>query len=895
MSNTRRNKPFIFISLAAFALSSLLFFTSLDNKLFDLFLRILPSLTENEEVIILTLDDDSINLAGGFPFRREVMADVVILLKELGVKTMAFDLSYLDESHTRIDPDHAARVFDNSLDTGFAILDEAAVSMIDEIGPSTSPGDREFYKEDILYLHDYVRGELETTLSLLIRDVDEYFAKALAFSGSSWLTLTMIRPEDTFEFIMGNTGRTVESENIHVSDPETDRYLAENIAFKNISSERDSRTPEMAGVMPAISRLLSRSRGAGFVNAIPDTDGLRRRVHLLLKYNDLYYRQLSLAALQEKLGYTSIDVTDKAITLINHDNTELRIPRAEDGSILIKWPKKTFYDYNVMSLVELVQYTMIEPFLVQNMALMHDSGFFYYQDGKNPYEYYLEAEEIKNSYFAHNSAAAEDWFAARRNFFDSAEAFLFGPYEEAILADVGDYGELADYVRNLFDGSRRQWSRLNDIRSSAIALNDSLVIIGVDATSMTDIGLTTFQEAFPLVGTYATIVNMLLSGEFLDDAPWYISAVIALLYSLLLGFLLSRFDTLLSMISGISGLVLLSAGFAAFFWISKIYIGFAVPLAAAGLGFISIMVFKSLTASREKAFLHGAFSRYIASEIITEIINNPDKLNLGGEKREMTAIFTDIQGFSTISEKLDPVNLVKLLNRYLTAMSNIIMENLGTIDKYEGDAIIAFYGAPLHRADHAALACRSALAMKAAERELNKIVLEEGLSPTPLFTRIGINTGEMVVGNMGAENKMDYTIMGNAVNLAARLEGVNKQYRTGGILLSDYTHDQIGSEFVCRRLDRVRVVGIHTPLRLYELLYHESEMDDMKRKWVAAWEKAIDYLESRQYGAASSLFTIIKNKRPSDRVAGLYLLRSESFKKDPLPLSWDGVTNLTSK
>jgi class 3 adenylate cyclase len=176
----------------------------------------------------------------------------------------------------------------------------------------------------------------------------------------------------------------------------------------------------------------------------------------------------------------------------------------------------------------------------------------------------------------------------------------------------------------------------------------------------------------------------------------------------------------------------------------------------------------------EENFIQGAFSRYLAPEIISEIIKDPNKLNLGGEKREMTAIFTDIKDFSALSEQLDPAHLVRLLNKYLTTMSNIIMEHLGTIDKYWGDAIIAFFGAPLFNAEHSALACRSALAIKAAERELNKTIVNEGLSPVPIFTRIGINTGEMVVGNMGAEKKMDYTVMGNAVNLASRIEGANK-------------------------------------------------------------------------------------------------------------------------
>ncbi|MDR2575676.1 MAG: CHASE2 domain-containing protein [Treponema sp.] len=882
MAKTSQRKSFVKVSLAAFAVSSLLFLTSLDYKFFDLFLRFLPSLTENEKVFVLTLDDDSINLAGGFPFRREVMADVVILLKELGVQTIAFDLSYLDESPYRLDPVYAADVFGRSLDTNFARLNEAAAAVIDGIVPSAGQNQRELYKRDMKNLFRGVRGELEASFSLLTMDVDRYFAQAIAFSDCSWLTLTMFRPEDILE------GGEV------TTNAEIDQYLADYIALENISGADDSKTRDMAAVMPTIQKLLSRAKGAGFVNASPDIDGFRRRINLLVKYKGAYYGHLALVALRDKLGYTSIEVTDRAVTLIKPDGGKLRIPRAQDGSMLLKWPKKTFYNYRIMSLVQLVQYTLIEPVFAQNIALMNNSGFFsYWDNGRNPWEYYLEAEEIRNAAFAKNGAAGIQWLTARENFLRSCDTFLNGPYEQTILADVGDDQETADFVRELFGACRDQFKLLADIRNSAAALKDSFCVIGSDATSMTDNGLTTFQENFPNVGTYAVAANMMLSNEFISDTPRYVPAIIALLYSLLTGFLLSRFGNRLSIITGVSGLLILSGAFAVFFMSSRIYIGFAVPLAAAALTFISMMAVKFLTASREKAFLHSAFSRYLAPEVVAELINDPDKLNLGGEKREMTAMFTDIQGFSTISEQLDPAQLVRLLNRYLTTMSNIIMGNLGTIDKYEGDAIIAFFGAPVSRENHPALACRSALAMKAAEKELNKIVLEENLSPTPIFTRIGINSGEMVVGNMGAENKMDYTIMGNAVNLAARLEGVNRQYHTGGILISEYTREKLGDEFLLRRLDRVRVVGVNTPLRLYELLAMSNGA--MSREAIERWENAIDLYEQRNFKEALGLFKSLMENNPNDKVAELYAGRCMKYETNPPPEQWDAVNNLTEK
>jgi class 3 adenylate cyclase/CheY-like chemotaxis protein len=293
--------------------------------------------------------------------------------------------------------------------------------------------------------------------------------------------------------------------------------------------------------------------------------------------------------------------------------------------------------------------------------------------------------------------------------------------------------------------------------------------------------------------------------------------------------------------------------------------------------------------------LKDAFSRYLSPVMVNEIIQDPSKLNLGGEIREMTVVFTDIQDFAMISEQLEPVQLVSLLNLYLSGMSNIITENLGTIDKYVGDAIIAFFGAPLHQENHAALACRSALQLKEAEKALNSKIVEKRLSPLPLFTRIGINTGPMVVGNMGSENKLNYTVMGTAVNLAARLEGVNKLYRTGGILISEYTKNETGDEFVCRSLDRVRVVGLSSPVRIYEITGFRDRASAEDIKKIAAWEEAVELFEKRQYEKAEKIFSSLAAAGADDNTAKIYIDRCRDFIALPPPGDWDGVHNLARK
>jgi adenylate cyclase len=691
-----------------------------------------------------------------------------------------------------------------------------------------------------------------------------------------------------------------ETAEIPMPQGETAQQL-QRVALSDITSNNDTRTPEMAGVIPAITKLMVNAKSAGIVNASPDRDGIRRRIHLLSKLHGNYYGNLTLVGMSEFLGNPSITVNNNHITLenaiVNGKQTTIRIPRTKDGSILLKWPKKSFYDYHLNSLLEFIRHTNIEPHLAQNLSLMASAGFFSFYDGEySPYDLYTAAEMLKEDLLnTYNDSLSEEWLLYRKMFFETAEHYLTGGCEETILAAVAGDSEIEEYVKELFDACRTNFFRLKEIRQNAAYINNSFCVIGSDATSMTDNGTTPIQENYTLVGTYAVIANMILSGEFLSEAPLFISVIIALIFSFAVVFAAKHLKTGKSLVTGISSLVILSIGLWIYFYLTKQYIASAVPIVSTALSFITITIIDFLASNKEKAFLHSAFSRYISPEVIKDIINDPSKLNLGGEKREMTAIFTDIQGFSTFSEKLDPTQLVALLNKYLTRMSNIIMENSGIVDKYEGDAIIAFWGAPLKTENHAALACRSALAMKKAEKELNKIFAEENLCPVPIFTRIGINTGDMVVGNMGAENKMDYTIMGNAVNLAARLEGVNKQYHTGGILISEYTREQAGDEFLSRRLDRVRVVGVNTPLRLYELLALKTEASPELINRLIEWDKAIEHYETQNFETAMKSFAALYTQLPDDNVAKLYTIRSTNYITTPPPADWDGVNNLTEK
>ena len=444
------------------------------------------------------------------------------------------------------------------------------------------------------------------------------------------------------------------------------------------------------------------------------------------------------------------------------------------------------------------------------------------------------------------------------------------------------------------------------------------VFTGLYAEGLYDIFNTPISSLYPGMGVHITLLDNILTGDFVRESRQWLNLLILFAAVSLTALLCLFSGRVLLPVAGavIAVLGIITAAFAAYYW-GCLWLPMVTHLAGIIAAFISATLYNYATEGSQKRFIKSAFSQYLSPKVIEEIIDDPSQLKLGGEKREMTAIFTDIRSFSTITEALgDPEKLVELLNHYLTRMSNIILEHEGTIDKYEGDAIIAFFGAPVFLENHASLACRSAVMMKKAEADINSEALAAGLitpavidamvkkgiikshdDPCPMFTRLGVNTGNMVVGNMGTPNKMDYTIMGNAVNLAARLEGVNKQYHTGGILISEYTRDQIGDEFIIRPLSRVRVVGINTPLRLYELLDIKEGAPPELTEMVKSWEQGFAAYESKEFLAAANIFEVISRRNEADLAAKKYYDRCRKYLASPPDEeSWDeGVDNLTEK
>jgi len=322
-------------------------------------------------------------------------------------------------------------------------------------------------------------------------------------------------------------------------------------------------------------------------------------------------------------------------------------------------------------------------------------------------------------------------------------------------------------------------------------------------------------------------------------------------------------------------------------------INIIAPTLALVFGYFGSTAYHFINERKQKAVIKGMFSQYVNSTVVDELIADPDKMRLGGERKVLTIFFSDIAGFSTFSETKKPEELVAFLNEYLSEMTRIVFENKGTLDKYIGDAVMAFWGAPLPIEDHAYQTCKSALFMQRRLSELRAKWRSEG--QTEIQVRIGINTGEVVVGNMGGSERFDYTVMGDTVNLASRLEGANKEYGTYA-MISEMTYDVIKNDFITRELDALVVKGKTKPVRVYELIaFKDESLDQATLDCLSLFNEGLTFYKQSQFKEAATKFAEAKNIKSSDHPSFVYLKRCMHFIEFPPPQDWDGVFRMTTK
>jgi adenylate cyclase len=431
-------------------------------------------------------------------------------------------------------------------------------------------------------------------------------------------------------------------------------------------------------------------------------------------------------------------------------------------------------------------------------------------------------------------------------------------------------------------------------RIPAHKFTDKIVLVGATAKGIYDIRNTPLDKTFPGLEVHANVIDTILRGDFLHRSIWtkLVDILIIIAMGLFTGLMLPRFKA-------IPGALFTSILFFFYIFVAcfvfthyRLLVSIIYPVMVHLLTYIGITAYHYMAEEKEKRRIRTTFQHYLAPSVVEQILEDPEKLQLGGEEKELTILFCDIRNFTTLSERLSPSQIEQLLNEYFTAMTTVVFKHDGTLDKYMGDNIMAFFGAPLDQPDHHLRACHTAIGMIEELKMLQEKWKSRGLPP--LDSGIGINSGPMVVGNMGSASLFDYTVIGDNVNLGSRLEGLNKQYGTN-IIVSEYTYRHVKDEFKLREVDLVRVKGKEKAVKIYELLRKEGIPFKWEEPFLTHYEKGLKRYRNGEWMKAIEEFSIALRAFPNDSITRLYITRCKEFQETPPPDDWGGIYRFKEK
>jgi len=420
------------------------------------------------------------------------------------------------------------------------------------------------------------------------------------------------------------------------------------------------------------------------------------------------------------------------------------------------------------------------------------------------------------------------------------------------------------------------------------------IIVGGTAPGLWDMRATPFTslEPYPGMEIHATMLSNLLNGDYLRDIPNWSQYSLIVLLCLLSALVFFRMRQLSTAIITFLIIVVAFIGFTFFmFYNEKLWIPMVTPSVALISTFAFSAFYSYATEGRQRRELRRAFNRYLSPAVVSQIVESSGELELGGNTVEGTVYFSDIKDFTNIAESMQPKELVAYLNEYFSLASDLILKRDAMLDKYIGDAIMAIFGAPIPKPDHAKLACLTALEIQRALAAFYK----KKSAQTPHFTtRIGLNSGKMIVGNIGSTRRLDYTAIGDTVNLASRLEGVNKFFGTR-IIISENVYQQAKDAIESRELDLIRVKGKNVPIRIYELVGERGTLNEDTREFMSLFHEGLQYYRNQQFDQAAHQFESLLNVNPDDGPSTTYVERSKLLAIQKMPEHWDGVFTLTTK
>ncbi|MBP7734993.1 MAG: CHASE2 domain-containing protein [Spirochaetes bacterium] len=875
-------------------------------NLYDLRFKLRPSIKEWEQLSFLDIDENSLTTVGQYPWPRNLYAEGLDTLKDIGVSQVSFDMMFLDATPRTLDDrdyDTLMRKIGKGNRVSLAELEAAGWNKDKIFADSIASCDRAVLS--------YTFTDEAANYDVLERQKKDSFKKAQK--------------------------RFLERSSVKLSAAESEK-------LKSLDD------PTTKSISYPIPEFMNTAKGFGFVNRYTDIDGTVRKVQLVKVYQGRLYFNLAMVMLMDvcRVPFNRVAVNPgnsvilkQALNPVTQATEDITIPIDSKGMMYVTWAgsgrnkdgrfENTFMHVPFYAVLEYPRHAdtvkkvndeedQIKAERIRGLTEQLEGFTEEYKEGdaaarKNMAASIAEIKKQlgslkKNGLLAdlrERMAAARAGYAAAGTASEREKTWkevadLKKETNRTKLEYIGNYAaEIKKLKKEVKDGAKNKRDELKQMEFLMKAMNlallvenmsETVALSGLVAAGTQDIGSIPLHNVYARVGTYHNTINTVIQKQFITRVNWPINLLIMLLVAVAMGFVIQRLDAKKSLIYMTVTFIVLNVAVMLLFVLTNLWLQQVGITLSMFLPSMAIIAIKFMKEESQKRFIKGAFSYYLSPSVIDEIIKDPDSLELGGEDREITIYFSDIRGFSTISEKLSPKELVVRLNEYLTEMTDIILNYNGTVDKYIGDAIMAFYGAPTVMPDHAAKACLAAIDMKKRLRELQEKWMSMGKEP--IYARMGINTGKSTVGNMGSRTRMDYTAMGDAVNLASRLEGANKYYETSA-MISGSTYEGVKDVVDARQLDVIRVVGKSEAVPIYELIGKKGSLPDRIYEMLDKYNQGRELFLNRDWKQARVLFKQALKVVDDDGPSKVYVERCDTYAKNPPSRGWDGVYVMKGK
>lgn len=866
--------------------------TTIDNKILDLKFFLRGYQTPDEKVAVIAVDDESINQIGRWPWSREKMAELIENLMKYSPKALGFDIVFSEPQVDQLEKTLGTLLTDEEL----AKNDIKGVwrERLNKIKGESKPDDilaktLETHQDKLVMGAFFEDTRMQLNYPFQSICLDELFKLSPAYKSienQAWPPFVFDANLKDVD-LMSQVDFTKAFEPIFkvLNEHYEKKILKENFSKESVSQLDDF---QFKALMMAKSDELLNYCTKWLTDQDPYLSYWQKNWNQVFAPTPILQKPFNEArALLDSLNFNSPilqfnELTTNFPLLVEKSihTSSFNAVQENDGSIR---RSNLLFRIGRQYLPSLA----LQTYLVSSGLQAH---FTLDRHPKHPDQYKVidlvlkdpETDEVKAKVPVNNRGQM------LINYRGPEKSYAYVPAHQ--LFSKGDTMKIQRFKKEV---PANKYREVIETVSKEEFIKDRLFIIGATAVGVYDLRVTPFQENYPGVETHATALGNLASRDFIFNHPkeheWMLLAIVVI------GVILSVSIHYLSALPGffLTGTLLMGIYFTDWYFLfNKGIIASTVLAMFSALTVFTLMTaYKYFTEERKKKHFRATFSKYISPAIVDEILKDPDNINLGGKKQRMSVMFSDVRGFTTISEKLEPEVLSDVLNAYLTPMTNIVFANKGTLDKYMGDAIMAFFGAPIQFPDHARHACRCALASIDKLFELQKEFKAKGLPEIDIG--IGINSGDMSVGNMGSDIVRSYTVMGDSVNLASRLEGINKEYGTR-IIISEFTYEDVKDSFTAREVDWVRVKGKLQPIKIFELIA-EGPVSGLKSELLLRYQSGYTLYRERKFKEALDLFNEALNVDPSDPVSQLYVERSLEYINNPPPNDWDGVYVMKTK